>query len=248
MKRILLISTIIMMMGASLWAQDMFRVETEIGAAFSGYNDVRSPNENNGSPLLSFTDGLKTDPGFSSRLFLHFKPHPRHQLSLLAAPLTLKPKGTLKEDIIYEGVDFNAGEEINAEYRFDSYRAEYRYIFPKPLFILKSVGASLKIRDAEILLESPGKRSTKTNTGFVPLLNVNMGYPIMEELEVVLEAEGLASPYGRAEDVYLGLDFSINHKLNMRAGYRLLEGGSDNDEVYTFAAIHYATIGFSIKL
>jgi hypothetical protein len=34
----------------------------------------------------------------------------------------------------------------------------------------------------------------------------------------------------------------------MRAGYRLLEGGSDNDEVYTFAAIHYATIGFSIKL
>ncbi|MCB5249137.1 MAG: hypothetical protein WCY87_07090, partial [Candidatus Cloacimonadales bacterium] len=199
-------------------------------------------------PLLSFTDELETDPGFSSRLLLHYKPHPRHQITLLAAPLTLKPSGTLKNTIEYEGVTFNAGEEIEAEYRFDSYRLGYRYFFPKRLFVLKSLGVAAKIRDAEILLKSGDKRSTKTNTGFVPLLNVNMGYPIMDELELVLEAEGLGSPYGRAEDVYLGLDFSINHKLNMRAGYRLLEGGSDNDEVYTFAAIHYATLGFSVKL
>jgi len=32
----------------------------------------------------------------------------------------------------------------------------------------------------------------------------------------------------------------------IRVGYRFLEGGSDNDEVYTFAAIHYATLGFSL--
>ncbi len=191
---------------------------------------------------------METDPGFSSRLLLHYKPHPRHQITLLAAPLTLKPSGTLKNTIEYEGVTFNAGEQIDAEYRFDSYRLGYRYFFPKRLFVLKSLGVAAKIRDAEILLKSGDKRSTKTNTGFVPLLNVNMGYPIMDELELVLEAEGLGSPYGRAEDVYLGLDFSINHKLNMRAGYRLLEGGSDNDEVYTFAAIHYATLGFSVKL
>lgn len=248
MKHIILISTLMMLMGMSLWAQDIFRVETEIGAAFSGYNDVRSPNDDKTIPILSFTDDLSTNPGFSSRLLLHYKPHPRHQISLLATPLTLKPKGILPEDITYEGVDFFAGEQINAIYRFDSYRLSYRYYFPEPLFVIKSVGAGGKIRDAEIRLESGSKSSAKTNTGFVPLLNLNMGYPIMEELELVLEAEGLASPYGRAEDVYLGLDFKVNHKLNMRAGYRLLEGGSDIDEVYTFAMIHYATIGFSVKL
>ncbi|NLN34466.1 MAG: hypothetical protein GX157_00450 [Candidatus Cloacimonetes bacterium] len=247
MKRSIIMFGMILL-SLSLWAQSEIRIEAELGAAFSGYNDVRSPNKDNGSPLLSFTDELETDPGFSSRLLLHYKPHPRHQITLLAAPLTLKPSGTLKNTIEYEGVTFNAGEEIEAEYSFDSYRLGYRYFFPKRLFVLKSLGVAAKIRDAEILLKSGDKRSTKTNTGFVPLLNVNMGYPIMDELELVLEAEGLGSPYGRAEDVYLGLDFSINHKLNMRAGYRLLEGGSDNDEVYTFAAIHYATLGFSVKL
>lgn len=247
MKRIVLI-TIISLVGIALWGQGNFRIETELGAAFSGYNDVRSPNEDSSVPILSFTDELETKPGLSSRLLLHYKPHPRHQFSLLAAPLTLKPKGTLKENISYEGVDFFAGEKVNAEYRFDSYRLGYRYIFPKPLFILKSAGVAGKIRDAEIFLETVDKKSTKTNTGFVPLLNVNLGYPVMDEVELVLEAEGLASPYGRAEDVYLGVDFLINHRLNMRAGYRLLEGGSDIDEVYTFAAIHYATIGFSIKM
>jgi hypothetical protein len=237
-----------MLLSLALWAQGSFRIETELSAAISGYNDVRSPNKDNNSPLLSFTDELSTDPGFSSRLLLHYMPHPRHQITLMAAPLTLKPKGSLENTIDYEGVTFNAGEEIDAEYRFNSYRLGYRYFFPKRLFVLKSVGAAAKIRDAEILLKNGSKKSSKTNIGFVPLLNFDLGYPIMEELELVLEAEGLASPYGRAEDVYLGLDFRINHKLNMRAGYRLLEGGSDNDEVYTFAAIHYGTIGFSVRL
>jgi hypothetical protein len=235
----------------SLWGQLDFRIETELGAAISGYNDVRSPNEDPSIPLLSLSEDLSTDPAFSSRLLLHYKPHPRHQISLLAAPLTFKPSGSLPNQISYEGEIFNAGEEIEAIYRFDSYRLQYRYFFPKPLFVIKSVGISGKIRDAEITLESKditGKKSSKTNTGFVPLLSFNAGYHLMEELELVLEAEGLASPYGRAEDVYLGLDFMINNKLNARVGYRLLEGGSDIDEVYTFAMVHYATIGFSIRL
>lgn len=247
MKRSLLLLTIIIL-ASSLWGQMNLRIETELGAAFSGYNDVRSPNKDNLSPLLSFTDELKSDPVFSSRLQVHYRPHPRHQISVLAAPLSVKPSGTLPNDITYEGVDFLEGEQVEALFRFDSYRLQYRYFFPKPLFVLKSVGISGKIRDAEVTLKSPGKKSSKTNTGFVPLLSLNAGYPLMEELELVLEAEGLGSPYGRAEDVYLGLDFMINDKLNVRAGYRLLEGGSDIDQVYTFSAFHYATVGFSIKL
>jgi len=235
----------------SLWGQTGIRIDTELGLAIPGYNDVRSPNNNNPSPLLSLSDELKTDPVFSSRLQVHYLVHPRHQISVMAAPLTFKPKGKLENDIVYEGETFSMGEEIDAIYRFDSYRLQYRYFFPKPLFVLKSVGVSGKIRDAEITLKSntnPGKKSSKTNTGFVPLLSMTAGYHLMDELELVLDVEGLASPYGRAEDVYLGLDFMINDKLNARVGYRLLEGGSDIDEVYTFALVNYATIGFSLKL
>lgn len=239
---------VIIIFTSSLWGQMNLRIETELGGVFSGYNDIRSPNKDNPSPLLSLTDDLESDPAFSSRLQVHYKIHPRHQISLLAAPLRVKASGNLPEDIIYEGVTFNSGEQVEALFRFDSYRLQYRYFFPEPVFMIKSVGISGKIRDAEIELKSTGKKSSKTNTGFVPLLSLNAGYHLIEEIELVLEAEGLASPYGRAEDVYLGLDFMINDKLNFRAGYRFLEGGSDIDEVYTFSAFHYATVGFSVKL
>jgi hypothetical protein len=244
MKHIIILTGLILL-SAGLWAEIDFRVDAELGMAFPGYNDVRIPNDDIHS-MFSLKDDLSVDPVFSSRLQLNMKPHPRHQFSLLAAPLTLKPQGKFDRDIVFQNKTFTAGSEIDAIYRFDSYRAQYRYFFPKPLWVLKSVGASLKIRDAEISLDDGNQKASKTNTGLVPLLSLNAGYPIMEELEAVLEAEGLASPYGRAEDVYLGLEMKFTEASRIRVGYRFLEGGSDIDEVYTFAAIHYATLGFSL--
>jgi hypothetical protein len=31
--------------------------------------------------------------------------------------------------------------------------------------------------------------------------------------------------------------------LSLRVGYRMLEGGADNDAVYGFAWLHYAVVG-----
>ncbi len=31
--------------------------------------------------------------------------------------------------------------------------------------------------------------------------------------------------------------------LELRVGYRMLEGGADNDEVHSFAWLHYVTAG-----
>jgi hypothetical protein len=33
----------------------------------------------------------------------------------------------------------------------------------------------------------------------------------------------------------------------VRVGYRLLEGGADVDEVYTFALLHYAVGGLALR-
>jgi hypothetical protein len=238
---------VLSLLSLSLWAQIDLRIETELGMAFPGYNDVRIPNDDVHS-MFSLKDDLGIDPVFASRLQVHYKPHPRHQISLLAAPLTLKPEGSFDREIVYQNTTFAAGDQIDAIYRFDSYRLQYRYFFPQPWWYIKSVGASLKLRDAEISLNDGSQKASKTNTGFVPLLSLNAGIPIMEELELVLEAEGLASPFGRAEDVFLGLDMMISDRTKARIGYRFLEGGSDVDEVYTFSAVHYAMLGFSLKL
>ncbi|MCB5266980.1 MAG: hypothetical protein LHW46_02580 [Candidatus Cloacimonetes bacterium] len=246
--KLIFITIILCMLGFGLGAEIDLSISTELGLAISGYNDVRIPNDDDIHSMFSLKDDLSADPVFSSRLQIHYKPHPRHQISLMAAPLTLKPKGSFDRDIIYQNETFAAGAEIDAVYRFDSYRLQYRYFFPKPLGVITAVGASLKLRDAEISLNDGTNKASKTNTGFVPLLSLNAAYPIMEELVAVLEAEGLASPYGRAEDVFVGMDMTISSRTKLRLGYRFLEGGSDNDEVYTFAAVHYALLGFSLDL
>jgi len=56
-------------------------------------------------------------------------------------------------------------------------------------------------------------------------------------------ADALAAPQGRAEDIFAGIVVDAGKQWSIKAGYRFLEGGADNDEVYTFAAVHYVAGG-----
>jgi hypothetical protein len=186
----------------------------------------------------------------SGRLNIYWNIARKHQLGLLMTPLTVNADGQFDRDITYEGVTFNQGEPIEGVYTFNSYRFQYRYLFPK-LKILRSVGLSLKVRDAVISLKSETggvvKYSEKTDLGVVPLISFDLGYKLDDKWEINFEGEALASKFGRAEDVQLSIDRRINASNKIRLGYRLLEGGSDIDEVYTFALFHYPTIGWTLE-
>jgi len=56
------------------------------------------------------------------------------------------------------------------KYRFDSYRASYRYVFYERERWSWSGGATLNIRDAEIRLQQGTLTRVEKNTGVVPLL------------------------------------------------------------------------------
>ncbi len=247
MKRYIIIITMISI-SLMLNAVIDLSIDVETGIAVPGYNDAKIPNDDNHDEF-SLKDELNIKPALHTRLNIHWRPAPHHQISLMATPLTLKGEGKFNRHIRYMDTTFFAGEPIDVSYRFDSYRLQYHYIFDKPVLgFIRSVGAAGKIRDAEIKLETTGnKMATKTNTGFVPLLNVDLGYRYSPDLDFVLEAEGLGSPYGRAEDVFLGAVYNLKDKLDVKAGYRILEGGSDAGEVYTFAAVHYGVLGFIVR-
>jgi hypothetical protein len=247
MKKLLFLS-LMLLVAIILNALPDLRFEVESGLAIPGYNDVRIPNVDPNT-MFSLKNDLNLSPTLHGRLNIHYRITPRNQISLLVTPLTLKADGKFDRNIRYQGTTFFAGEPIEASYRFDSYRLQYRYILAKEFFHIRSIGASLKLRDAEIALETTGgKKATKTNTGFVPLLSLDAGYRINPKLDLVLQAEGLASPYGRAEDVFVGGTYQLKDKLGIKAGYRFLEGGSDIEEVYTFSAVHYLVLGVQVKL
>jgi hypothetical protein len=77
----------------------------------------------------------------------------------------------------------------------------------------------------------------------VPLLNFRVLWQLTEEWGVLLEGDAAAAKQGRAEDVLLALQYRLSDRLLLRAGYRILEGGADVEEVYNFALVHYLGVG-----
>jgi hypothetical protein len=225
-------------------------VDLEAGPVFSGYNDVRIPGDT--GTLFSLTEDLhaRTALGFRARLSKTFGD--RHWVSVLVAPLRVHSYGTFDRDVLFAGQLFPAGFRMDGLYRFDSYRLSYRYGLVRTRRLSFDLGLTAKVRDAEISLDYtdgwalPGAK--KTNTGFVPLVSFRADWSLSERLGLVLDGDALGVPQGRAEDVTAALRVGFGDRVDVRVGYRVLEGGSDVDEVYGFALFHYAVAGITLRL
>lgn len=245
MKTIIKISILFLSICPTLSAKAQALIDLESGLVFTGYNDVRIPGDQ--GTLFSLKDDLVPSP--TAQLFyrirLNYTIKSRHTLSLLYAPLETKSEGSVTNDILFEGVVFPANTPLTSSYKFNSYRLTYRYeIVQKPRFEF-GLGLTAKIRDAKIAISSAALASEKTNVGFVPIINFRLLWKIDDKLGLLLDGDALAAPQGRAEDVLLAATYNVSDNLKIRAGYRILEGGADNDEVYNFSLFHYASVGLS---
>ena len=218
-------------------------IDLESGLVFTGYNDVRIPGDQ--GTFFSLKDDLHSKTKIFYRLRASYTIKSRHTISLLYAPLETKSDGSMANNILFEGVVFPANTNLNATYKFNSYRLTYRYnIVNKPRIIF-GLGLTAKIRDASIRLSSPSQTAEKTNVGFVPLINFRLLWEINDEFGLLLDGDALGAPQGRAEDVLIATTYKFSDHISICAGYRILEGGANNDEVYNFALFHYASVGLS---
>lgn len=218
-------------------------VDVESGAVFTGYNDVQIPGDT--GTAFSLKDDLQAEPSAFVRLRAGITLGSRHSISVLYAPLKVTSAGTSDMAIDFNGVHFPVNTQLDATYKFNSYRITYRYdIIKKPKFEF-GLGFTAKIRDAEIALSSQGISSSKTNVGFVPIINFRLYWEMTEKIGILFEGDALAAPQGRAEDVLLAGTYKFSDHFLFRLGYRILEGGADNDEVYNFALFHYASAGLT---
>ncbi len=234
---------IISLMTSSLYAQ--LSLDLETGGVFSGYNDVRIPGD--GGTLFSLSEELEIDPSIFFRLRAFYDFNPRHHLGVLIAPLSLNSTGQLDRDLIFEGETFPANTPLDATYRFNSYRLVYRYDFLLRDKIELGIGFTAKIRDAEISVRGNGIESNSTNVGFVPIIHFRLLWNFYDKFAFLLDGDALAAPQGRAEDVLAAINYQAYDHIGLKLGYRILEGGADNEKVYTFALIHYAVIGAIIN-
>lgn len=231
-------------LGLLFWSNTssaQWRFNLESGVVFSEYNDVRVPGD--GGTFFSLDDDLDSRNQVYYRLRLQYTLNKKHTFSALFAPLMVDYEGEFDREVLFFSQVFSSNTPIEANYQFNSYRFTYRYEFPRKGRFQWGVGATAKIRDAEIRLKSNTQIEEKTNLGFVPLINFRAEWFARERLSIVLVGDALASPQGRAEDVLLAAYLYPNRRVTLKAGYRILEGGADNDEVYNFTLFHYAVIG-----
>ena len=224
--------------------QSRWRFDFENGAAFNGYNDIGIPKST--GTRFSLTESFDVKPSYFFRMRMTYRFGDRHFLSALFAPLSFNASGRTDTSILFNGTEFPLGADVEALYRFNSYRLTYRYVLVDTDSWNVGIGFTAKIRDAVIRLDAGAVESEKANVGFVPLLHFRVEHPFSAKLVGLLEGDALAAKQGRAEDVLLALLYRLSPKVTVKAGYRIVEGGANVEEVYNFALIHYASLGILI--
>jgi len=217
------------------------QLDLEGGIAGSGYNDVRYPGTT--GTKFSLSRGLSLDESLFWRARIAYTFGERHTLSVLAAPLRFEGGGVLSNDVTFGDAEFLAGTAVRTKYRFDSYRLTYRYNFLRHNNIHLGIGFTGKVRDAAISIRGGGLTSEKANTGFVPLVNFRADVKLSRRFGLLVDGDALAAPQGRAEDVLAAITVLAAKDIRFKLGYRMLEGGADNDEIYTFALVNYLVVG-----
>jgi hypothetical protein len=221
-------------------------LDIEVSAAWQDSNDVQIPNDSNGT---RFALDAITGPGpfLAPRIQFTTKLAPLHELRLLAAPLGIKESGRLDKPVKFQGQNFTVGD-VEAKYRFDSYRATWRYTFHENPDWIWKVGVTGKIRVAEIMLRQGDVTATKSNIGFVPLLHLYGERSLDTRSRLTFEGDGLAGGPGRAFDLSARYVRDFDERVSLFAGLRILDGGADLSSGYNFARLHYLTFGLLYRM
>jgi hypothetical protein len=214
-------------------------VTVEGAGAWQSRNDQRIPGDT--GTQFSISD-FKTGPFIGYRVYAGHIWNNTHELRALYAPLAFEVDGIFGKPVNFQDTTFAADTKTSAYYKFNSYRLTYAYHFESAGPWHFALGFTGKIRDAEVRLTQQSLRESKKNVGFVPLLNVQIRRELGQDWQIRFDVDGLAAPQGRAFDAGLFIDYLFD-SARIFTGYRTVEGGADNDKVYNFAWIHFATLG-----
>jgi hypothetical protein len=219
-------------------------IDLETGPVFTGLNDARI-NGRYGT-RLSLPGTFNNEAWYFIRAKAGWTIKDRHTIYVLAAPLKIDYQGNATRFILFRNRIFFPYSPVTATFKFNSWRLTYRYDIVRNEKIQFGIGLTGKIRDAYIRLDSMGFKTTRPDLGFVPLITVRLQWMFVPGFSLLIDADWLVGPQGRAEDILFAFQHHINETVLIKAGYRILEGGADNRSVYTFSLFHYAVIGTAI--
>ncbi len=220
-------------------------VEVEGGALWQNRNDVRIPGEE--GTRFSIADLIGEGEYPVGRVTADWDVDERHAVRVVLAPIEVDGTGVLEQPTDFAGSTFAPGVPTEGVYKFNSYRLGYRYTFLHTERWRLRVGGTLFVRDAKVELTQAGVSASDSNVGLVPLANFAAEYYPAKPVRIVAELDGLAAPQGRAFDFSLKGHFDLSDRCSLSLGYRTIEGGADNDDVFSFAWLNTIVAGITFR-
>jgi hypothetical protein len=215
-------------------------LDLEGAAAWQLRNDFAIPGDE--GTLVRLGD---EGPVPAGRATLTWHRWERWSLRFVAAPYSSDADFVPSEPVLFEDALFPAGVPVEVDYRFNSWRAGAFYRFaPRGDWSMRA-GLTLKVRDAEIALRSGGVEASNDNVGVVPLLYGGARWE-RGNRAFDIDVDAAAASQGRAIDLALCGEQRISDRTSLFLGARILDGGADNDEVFAFATVLYATGGIRV--
>ena len=215
-----------------------------IGSSWQARNDVQIPNSDLGT-RFSLEEAAGQGPVTAARFEVNWAINDKHGIRVLLAPLSYTETVMFNQPVAFVGESFGTGQTTEATYRFNSWRLGYHYALMRSERASVKIGATLKVRDAEIRLKQGDTESFDDDVGLVPLLYLAGSYQLNDRWSVRADLDGLAGGPGRAIDLGVALDYSIAKRWQVGAEVRVLDGGADTDDVYNFARFNSAAIAIS---
>jgi hypothetical protein len=212
----------------------------EGGAVWQGRNDARIPGST--GTAFSLADLQGRGARVSGRLTLTLDEGTSNRWRALAAPLRIRGDGALPGAVSFAGATYAGGTPTRGWYEFNSYRVTYMRRFRHTERCSWYFGATLKVRDARVALRQGSTASSDYNLGLVPLAHLSGDMRLGQGWRLSVDLDGLAAPQGRAFDLGIHAMRDIAPDWALGISYRTLEGGADNDNVYTFAWLNYVSV------
>lgn len=222
-----------------------FELIVETGTVWQSRNDIQIPPPT-GTRLA--IDEFNTGPFFHYRLEGFYRFNDKHALRALVAPSDIEVTGRANQSTVFNGKTFSIAQDLTIRYQFNSYRLSYIYGFGGFGSDQINLGFTAKIRNASTTFTQGDQTTTYDNVGFVPLLYFEYRKALDENWEFHFNMDAAAASQGRAIDAALKLRRKIAEKMKLGLGLRTLEGGADNDKVYTFSWFNYAVADLKIEL
>lgn len=209
-------------------------LKLSFGSSFQQSNDVQIPNDNTGT-RFSLNDIAGEGPWSGARIEALWNINDKHAVRVLLAPLSYSEQGVIDSPINFAGASFSESQPVIGEYTFNSWRVGYRYHLQARKRWNSWIGATLKVRDAEITLIQGAVSGLDDDLGIVPLLYLAGEYRFDGPWTISADVDALGGGPGRAIDLGVNLSYIVHEKLKVGLEYRLLEGGADIDQLFNFA-------------